>query len=157
MLKSIEENSRNLSLATLLATVAMTGIHHIYRFGPDLIAPVLMGLILPVVLIYLLERTRRNVFAAVYAVYVGLIVFWFGFLDGFLDHVLKVSGVENLTFLPGSEEAIVATYYQFGSLEVSAAIYEWTGVLSAVLALATTVFTALYLARLFARDPQSAQ
>jgi hypothetical protein len=63
------------------------------------------GLILPVVLIYLLERTRRNVFAAVYAVYVGLIVFWFGFLDGFLDHVLKVSGVENLTFLPGQRAA----------------------------------------------------
>ncbi|MBU1306419.1 MAG: hypothetical protein KKF33_12990 [Alphaproteobacteria bacterium] len=71
-------------------------------------------------------------------------MFWFGFLDGFLDHVVKAAGLDNITFLPGSEANVVATAMTLWSEETSAAFYEGTGVLSAALALVTMIATSMF-------------
>jgi hypothetical protein len=135
------------SLATLAATLVATGIHHIFRLGPGLVIPTLIGLALVVVLWALYAKTRRMGFLAAYGVLAGLVVFWFGFLDGFLDHVVKAAGFDNLTFLPGSDAEVVATAMQLWSQEASTAFYEGTGILSAVLALMTTVATGAFVYR----------
>ncbi len=134
-----------LSLASLLATLAVTGVHHVFRLGPELIAPVAVGIIIPIVLLAVYRRTARRAVLAAYAVYAGLIVFWFGFLDGFLDHAVKAAGLDNITFLPGSDAEIVATVFSLWSQTATTAFYEWTGVASAALALATLVSTSVYL------------
>jgi hypothetical protein len=142
-----------LSLASLLLTIVTTGVHHVFRLGPELILPVVTALVLATALFVLYRRTGRRGFLAAYTAFAGLIIFWFGFLDGFLDHVVKAVGLENVTFLPGSDEAIIATVYKLGSQEATTAFYEGTGVLSALFALAALVSTALYLAAVLGPYP----
>lgn len=141
-----------LSLASLLATLAVTGVHHIFRLGPALVIPAVIGIILPIVLLIVYRRTASRAVLAAYGVYAGLIVFWFGFLDGFLDHAIKAAGFDNVTFLPGSEAEVIATVYSLWSEAATTAFYEWTGVASAALALATLVATSAYLLAEFTPD-----
>lgn len=140
-------SSALVSLVTLVATLLATGIHHIFRLGPELILPTAIGVAVPLVLWVLYRRTGRAALLWAYAAYVALVVFWFGFLDGFLDHVAKAAGLENVTFLPGSEAEIVATKMQLWSQSATTAFYEGTGILSAILALLTVVTTGWYLYR----------
>jgi hypothetical protein len=135
------------SLAALVATLTATGIHHIFRLGPALLLPTAIGIAVPVVLYILHARTGRAALLWAYALYAALVVFWFGFLDGFLDHVAKAAGMDNITFLPGSEQEIVATAMQLWSPSATTAFYEGTGILSAALALVTVLTTGLYLYR----------
>ncbi len=136
-----------ISIATLVATLVATGIHHIFRLGPALLVPTLIGIALAVGLWTLYGKTRRLGFLVGYGVFAALVVFWFGFLDGFLDHVAKAAGLENVTFLPGSEAEVVATAMQLWSQEASTAFYEGTGILSAILALLTAVATVAFIYR----------
>ena len=55
--------------------------------------------------------------------------------------------LDNVTFLPGSEAEIVATAMQLWSQEASSALYEGTGILSAILALVTAVSTGVFIYR----------
>jgi hypothetical protein len=137
--------SASTSLAALVATLVATGIHHVFRLGPGLILPVAIGVAIPVVLWVLHARSGKPALLWVYGAYAALVVFWFGFLDGFLDHVAKAAGLDNITFLPGSEEAVVGTALHLWSQTASTAFYEGTGILSAVLALATVISTGMYL------------
>lgn len=135
------------SLAALVATLLTTGIHHVFRLGPELILPTAIGVAVPIVLWVLYERSGKPALLWAYGAYAGLVVFWFGFLDGFLDHVAKAAGLDNITFLPGSEEAVVATAMQLWSQSASSAFYEGTGILSAILALLTVIATGRYIYR----------
>lgn len=133
-------------MLTLSATLAMTGVHHVFRLGLELMLPVLIGTALPWVLLALYDRFRGRWLAYVYGIYAALAVFWFGFLDGFLDHVLKAVGLENTTFLPGSDAEVVATVFALWSQEATTIFYEGTGVLSAVLAVPAAVATFIFVA-----------
>lgn len=135
------------SLAALVATLIATGIHHIFRLGPGLILPMAIAVAVPIVLWALHERTGRPALLWAYGAYAALIVFWFGFLDGFLDHVAKAAGMENTTFLPGGDEAIVGTAMQLWSQPATTAFYEGTGILSAFLSLLTVITTGIFLFR----------
>lgn len=130
---------------TLTATLVATGVHHIFRLGPELILPTLIGSTLPLVLLSLYDRFQRRWLAYVYSAYAALTVFWFGFLDGFLDHVLKAVGLENTTFLPGSDAEVVATVFSLWSQGATTVFYEGTGVLSAMLAVPAAVSTGIFL------------
>jgi hypothetical protein len=132
------------SLVALVATLIATGIHHIFRLGPELILPTAIGVAIPIVLWSLHERTGKPALLWAYGAYAALVVFWFGFLDGFLDHVAKAAGLDNVTFLAGSEEEIVGTAMQLWSQSASTAFYEGTGILSAALALLTVITTGRY-------------
>lgn len=137
----------DLSLFSLLGTIAATGVHHVFRMGPMLIIPSLIALLLPIALLMLWRRSGRGALLVAYAVFAALIVFWFGVLDGFLDHAIKAMGLENLTFLPGSDAPVVATYYALWSQEATTFFYEATGVLTAALCLPVLAFTTLMLLR----------
>nr|WP_295888726.1 hypothetical protein [uncultured Devosia sp.] len=135
------------SLVALVTTLIATGIHHIFRLGPALLLPTAIGIAVPVVLWVLYARTGKQALLWAYTLYAALVVFWFGLLDGFLDHVAKAAGMDNITFLPGSEEEIVTTAIQLWSPSATTAFYEGTGILSAALAFLTVVTTGLYLYR----------
>ena len=68
------------SLATLVATLLATGIHHIFRLGPELILPTAVGVTVPIVLWALYARSGKAELLWAYGAYAGLVVFWFGFL-----------------------------------------------------------------------------
>jgi len=129
------------SVVTLTATLVATGVHHIFRLGVGLIVPTLIAVTLAIALWALYSKTRNLAVLGAYGIFAALVVFWFGFLDGFLDHVAKAAGLDNITFLPGSEAEVVATAMQLWSQEASTAFYEGTGILSAALALLTTIAT----------------
>lgn len=132
------------SIATLLATIAATGVHHVFRLGPALIVPSLIGLALPALLFAYYRRTGFRPLLWLYAGYAALVVFWFGFLDGFLDHVAKAAGLDNITFLPGSEAEVVSTAFSLWSQTATTAFYEGTGILSALLAFLTLITTSAF-------------
>ena len=135
------------SIALLTATLVATGVHHIFRLGAGLIVPTLIAIALAMVLWALYSKTRRLALLAVYGVFTALVVFWFGFLDGFLDHVVKAAGLDNITFLPDSEAEVVATAMQLWSQQATTTFYEGTGILSAILALVTAVTTGAFIYR----------
>lgn len=138
---------QTLSVASLVATLVATGVHHVFRLGAELVIPVLIAIALAMVLPLFYRRTSQRAWLYAYAVYAGLVVFWFGFLDGFLDHVVKAAGLDNITFLPGSEAEVVATVFQLWSVEASSAFYEGTGILSAALALLALIATSAWVYR----------
>lgn len=136
-----------LSIVTLTATLLATGIHHVFRLGVGLLVPTLIGLVLAMALWVLYSKSRPSSLLIAYGVFTALVVFWFGFLDGFLDHVAKAAGLDNITFLPGGEAEVVATVMQLWSQEASTAFYEGTGILSAILALVAAISTAAFVYR----------
>lgn len=136
-----------MSIVTLNATLLATGIHHIFRLGVGLLAPTLIGLVLATALWLVYSKSRRSSLLVAYGVFTALVVFWFGFLDGFLDHVAKAAGLDNVTFLPGGEADVVATVMQLWSQDASTAFYEGTGILSAILALVAAISTAAFVYR----------
>lgn len=141
-------HTRQWSLAILSATLAMTGLHHIFRLGAELIVPAVIGTATPLALLLIYDRAGGSRWPAIaYGIYAALTLFWFGFLDGLLDHVLKAVGLENTTFLPGSDVEIVATAYRLWSQDATTIFYEGTGILSAAFALPAAVVTGLFLAR----------
>jgi hypothetical protein len=157
MFGSLATRTPQLSLASLMATLVATGVHHVFRLGPELIFPVLIALALGGALWHLYRRTDSKGFLIAYAVFAALVVFWFGFLDGFLDHVVKAVGLDNITLLPGSDAEVVSTVFKLWSQEATSAFYEWTGIISAAFALPTLLFTTAFLAeRLAPRQPQAA-
>lgn len=135
------------SVASLTTTLVATGVHHIFRLGAGLILPTVIAIALAIVLWALYSKTRRVALLAAYGVFTALVVFWFGFLDGFLDHVVKAAGLENITFLPGSDAEVVATTMQLWSQQASNTFYKGTGILSAILALVTAVTTGAFIYR----------
>lgn len=130
----------------LAVTVAMvaTGVHHVFRLGTAVL-PAAIGLsLVPSLLAAVYRRRSSRWLLAAYLLYNVLVVWWFGVVDGFLDHVLKVAGMSNLTFLPGGDQDVVPTAYRLWSPQATAAFYEGTGVLTA----AAGAFAAYYAWRL---------
>ncbi|WP_157421515.1 hypothetical protein [Agromyces sp. Leaf222] len=128
-----------------MTTVAVA-VHHIFRLGPELIVPGVILVALPVVLLVVARARRSLVASVVFAALVALIFVWFGVVDGVLDHLLKALGLENLTFLPGGEAEVVATFYSLGSASTSAAFYEATGVVEALASMVMLGFAAAFVA-----------
>jgi hypothetical protein len=142
-----DRHVEDLSLYSLLATIAATGIHHVFRLGPMLIMPSVLALLVPIALLLLWRRSGSRGLLTAYAVFAAMIVLWFGVLDGFLDHAIKAMGLQNLTFLPGSDAPVVATFYSLGSQATTSWFYEATGVLTAALCVPVLGFTTLLLLR----------
>ncbi len=69
----------------------------------------------------------------------------FGFVDGFLDHVIKALGLQNTTFLPGSDADVIKTVYHLWSPEAGHLFYESTGILTFVVGLGAIYFSYRFL------------
>ncbi len=143
--------TENLSVLALGGTILMTAVHHVFRMGPSLILPFALTLVVATVLMWLYRRIGRGGFLVAYAVLASMIVLWFGIFDGLLDHVLKAVGAPNVTFLPGSDAAVVDTLYTLWSQDATTLFYEGSGVLTALLCIPTVLFTAQALVQRFGK------
>jgi len=129
-----------LLLSTTLTTVMVT-IHHVFRLGPEFLAPAAVLIAAPLVTMrWLSTRGSRSALSSLVFVN-GFIFVWFGLVDGIFDHVFKAIGLENMTLLPGGEADMVETYYSLGSQGANAAFYEGTGLIQALASLAMLYLT----------------
>jgi hypothetical protein len=132
MERSTQQVLLRLSLISATATTVLTSAHHVYRLGLGVLAPAILGIALPFVLARWSRSTRNHVPLAGYVLFNGLVFVWFGFIDGFLDHVLKAVGLQNTTFLPGGQAKVVTTVFSLWSPSAGNVFYEGTGILTFV-------------------------
>jgi hypothetical protein len=129
-----------LSLASIMITAIFTAIHHVYRLGLGALIPFAIILVLPLLLMVRFRQTGNSTVLWSYGLFNGLIFLWFGFIDGFLDHVIKALGLPHFGLLPGSDELVVKTVFSPWSPEAGNLFYEGTGVLQFI----TSVFALYY-------------
>jgi hypothetical protein len=145
-MKSIwKDQSATRALIWTEAMTAATIVHHVYRLGMELLIPSVILLALPVLLMWWYSRSPSPVARWVYTVSASLIFFYFGIIDGFLDHVLKAIGLQNTTFLPGSDADVIATVYHLWSPEAGHLFYESTGILTFAIGLGAIYFSYRFL------------
>ncbi len=125
--------------------IAVTVVHHVYRLGMEVLIPSAILLALPVLLMWWYRRRPSPAARWVYAVNTGLVFLYFGIIDGFLDHVLKALGLQNTTFLPGSDADVIKTVYHLWSPEAGHLFYESTGILTFVVGLGAIYFSYRFL------------
>lgn len=130
-----------LSLTSLVATVVMTTVHHVFRMGFEILPVALVLLAVPPALLWWFLARGHRIALWLYAAAAASVVLWFGVVDGFADHVIKVLGLPHLTLLPGSDAETVTTVHSLWSPGASDAFYEWTGIATFVLAIPATWFT----------------
>jgi hypothetical protein len=130
MERSAQQTLIRLSLISTTATTVLTSAHHVYRLGLGVLVPALIGIALPFVLARGFRSTRNRAALAGYALFNAMVFLWFGFIDGFLDHVLKALNLQNTTFLPGGNQKVVKTVFSLWSPSTSNAFYEGTGILT---------------------------
>jgi hypothetical protein len=118
------------TLTSAIVTTVVTSVHHIYRLGLEFLLPALILVALLYVLMHWFRASRRPLALWSFTATNGIIFVWFGFIDGFLDHVLKALGLGHTTLLPGGEAEVVATVYSLWSPEAGNLFYEGTGVLT---------------------------
>jgi hypothetical protein len=129
MSKFDRQPSVRLALISLTAAAAVASVHHVYRLGPEVLIPAVIITVLPYLLLRRYRSSRSRLALWSYAGLAALIFIWFGFIDGFLDHVLKALGLQHTTLLPGGEADVVSTFYSLGSPEAGNLFYEGTGIL----------------------------
>jgi hypothetical protein len=140
-----QDRAARLSLIAATATGLLTGVHHVYRLGLEVLVAAVLVTVLPYLLLRWFRKTGRRAALSAYAVINGLVFVWFGFIDGFLDHVLKAVGLDNATFLPGGEADVVDTAFSLWSPAAGNAFYDGTGVLTFIASTLTMYFTFLLL------------
>ncbi|WP_436498947.1 hypothetical protein [Actinokineospora sp. HUAS TT18] len=124
---------RNSAIAVSVTGVVTT-VHHVFRLGWDLVFPGAVLIVGPLALLFWWNSTKSRVAAGLFGVFAAMVALWFGFVDGFLDHVLKSLGLDNTTILPGGDAEVVATAMHLWSPAASNVFYEGTGVLTFVAA-----------------------
>jgi hypothetical protein len=97
------------------------------------LVPAVMLTVLPYLLMRWYRRSDSRVALLSYAGLTALIFLWFGFVDGFLDHVMKALGLQHTTLLPGGESTVVRTAFSLWSPGAGNMLYEGTGLLEFVL------------------------
>jgi hypothetical protein len=127
------------------AMTVVTVVHHVYRLGMEVLIPSVILLALPVLLMWWYSHSASPVARWVYTVSAGLIFLYFGIIDGFLDHVLKAIGLQNTTFLPGSDADVIETVYHLWSPEAGHLFYESTGILTFAIGLGAIYFSYRFL------------
>ena len=144
MHRIFESQEAKLSCLWITVMLALTSIHHIFRLGYGLLIPTLVLTILPYALLRGYAATGNTAVMKIYSFYSALMFVWFGFIDGFLDHVLKVLGLKNLTFLAGGEAEVVQTALSLWSPAAGNIFYEGTGVLTFI----AGIFAMIHLVRM---------
>lgn len=125
--------------------IAVTVVHHFYRLGMEVLIPSAVLLVLPALLMWWYRRRPSHAARWAYAVNAVLVFLYFGIIDGFLDHVLKALGLQNTTFLPGSDADVVETVYHLWSPEAGHLFYESTGILTFLVGLGAVYFSYRFL------------
>jgi len=144
MNKIFESKQARLSWIWITVMLVITSTHHIFRLGYGLVIPAVILTIMPYALMRWYGSTKNIAIMKAYSLYSALMFTWFGFIDGFMDHVLKAIGLQNTTFLPGGDAEVVKTALSLWSPQVSNIFYEGTGILTAI----TGIIAMLYLVRM---------
>ncbi|MEP6894365.1 MAG: hypothetical protein ABI986_02035 [Chloroflexota bacterium] len=127
-----ENKYARLSLISITLMMLVTSVHHIYRLGFGLLIPTIILTSLPYILMRWYGSSKNTTILKSYSLYSTLMFTWFGFIDGFMDHVFKAVGLPNTTFLPGSDAEVVKTALSLWSPAAGNIFYEWTGILTFV-------------------------
>ena len=144
MKEAFENKYARLSLISITLMMFVTSIHHIFRLGYGLVIPTIILTTLPYILMRWYGASENTTILKSYSLFSALMFAWFGFIDGFMDHVLKVLGLQNTTFLPGGEAEVVKTALSLWSPAAGNIFYEGTGVLTFIVG----VFAMVYLIRM---------
>jgi hypothetical protein len=120
----------SLSLASITLAAFITSVHHVYRLGLGVLIPFAILTVLPYLLLRWFKSGGNKAVLWLYGLFTAMIFLWFGFIDGFLDHVIKALGLQHLTLLPGGQEEVVKTVFSLWSPEAGNLLYEGTGVLT---------------------------
>jgi hypothetical protein len=142
-----------ISFAAIVAASIATTIHHVFRLGLHVLPMFAVVSLMPVVAFFMYRRSNQRLYLYGYGLANTFIFAWFGFVDGFLDHVLKAFGIQNVTFLEGSDVPVVETVFSLWSPEASNIFYEGTGVITFI----ASAIAIYYTYRLLHRTPRSAQ
>ena len=127
-----ENKYARLSLISITLMMFVTSVHHIFRLGYGLWIPTAILTALPYTLMRWYGSSRNTTILKAYSLLSALMFLWFGFIDGFLDHVFKAVGLQNTTFLPGGEAEVVKTALALWSPAAGNIFYEGTGILTFV-------------------------
>lgn len=127
-----ESREAKLSWTWITTMMVATSIHHIFRLGYGLVPVTTLLSILPYLLMRWYAGTKNTAVMKTYSAYSALMFLWFGFIDGFMDHVIKAFGLQNTTFLPGGDAEVVQTVLSMWSPQAGNIFYEGTGILSSV-------------------------
>lgn len=141
------------SFTTIVAASIATTIHHVFRLGLHVLPMFTVISLMPVVAYFMYRRSGQRLYLYGFGLANTFIFAWFGFVDGFLDHVLKALGIDNVTFLEGSDVPVVETVLSLWSPEASNVFYEGTGVITFI-ASAVAIY---YTYRLLHRTPRKTQ
>jgi hypothetical protein len=157
-MKNVHERALK-SLLSISVAGILTTIHHVYRLGWGVLPMFLLVILIPIGLMQLFRRYhyKNHWVLGAYGLFNALIFFWFGFLDGFLDHVFKLLGLNNITFLAGSEAEIVETVFQLWSVEAGYWFYELTGALTFVASAIALFYTASFVIGRLSLDAEQAK
>ncbi|MCU0464141.1 MAG: hypothetical protein MUF38_06190 [Anaerolineae bacterium] len=137
------------SLIAITITGILTTIHHVYRLGLEVLPMFALITALPFAVLWLHQKLNQRWMLWLYAALNTLIFVAFGFMDGFLDHVIKALGLQNITFLEGSDAEVVETVFSLWSPEAGYIFYEWTGIATFVVSVVAMVYTARMLYGVF--------
>lgn len=129
------------SLIAITLTGILTTVHHVYRLGLDVLPMFALITALPFAVLWLHQKLNQRWMLWLYAAVNTLIFVAFGFMDGFLDHVIKALGLQNITFLEGSDAEVVETVFSLWSPEAGYIFYEWTGIATFIVSVVAMVFT----------------
>jgi len=127
-----ENKYARLSLISITLMMFVTSVHHIFRLGYGLLIPTVILTALPYALMRWYGSSRNATVLKAYSLFSTLMFLWFGFIDGFMDHVFKAIGLQNTTFLPGGQAEVVKTALALWSPAAGNIFYEGTGVLTFV-------------------------
>lgn len=130
MTQPVQNTVIRATLTSTMVTTVVTSVHHIYRLGLEFLLPALILVALLYILMHWFRASGRPLALWSFSATNGIIFAWFGFIDGFLDHVLKALGLNHTTVLPGGEADVVTTVYSLWSPEAGNLFYEGTGVLT---------------------------
>jgi hypothetical protein len=157
-MKELHQNAMR-SVISITITGLLTTIHHVYRLGWDVLPMFLLVILIPLGLLQLFRRYqyKNHWVLGAYGLFNFLIFLWFGFLDGFLDHVFKLLGLNNITFLAGSEAEIVETAFQLWSVDAGYWFYELTGAFTFLASVIAMFYTAKFIMGRLAYDAKRAE
>ena len=140
MHKLFESREAELSWIWITTMMVVTSVHHIFRLGYGLVPLTIVLTVLPYALMRWYALSKNTAVMKTYSAYSALMFLWFGFIDGFMDHVIKALGLQNTTFLPGGEAEVVQTVLSLWSPQAGNIFYEWTGILSAIAGFITVFY-----------------
>lgn len=145
-------NYLKLSLISISLMGIVTTIHHAFRMGVGVTLPFSIMTALPFLLFQWYRQSKKNFILWLYVSWNVLFWLGFAFFDGFLDHVLKAVGIENVTFLPGSEAEVVETVFHLWSPEAGHIFYEGTGIITTIVGIFALYYTIRFILTLLSKQ-----